>query len=69
MDSSYAVQLLATEGIVNSGMRPKLSACVQAVEAGVKPRISSTVIHPHLLIELLQHKQTVGTTVSKEQLS
>ncbi len=69
MDSSYAMQLLTTEGIVNSGMRPKLSACVQAVEAGVKTAHILNGNTPHLLIELLQHKQTVGTTVSKEQVS
>ena len=69
MDSSYAVQLLATEGVVNSGMRPKLSACVQAVEAGVKTAHIFNGNTPHLLIELLQHKQAVGTTISKEQLS
>lgn len=69
MNSSYAAQLLATEGIVNSGMRPKLSACVQAVEAGVKAAHILNGNTPHLLIELLQHKQIVGTTVSKEQIS
>ena len=69
MDSLYATQLLAAGGIVNSGMRPKLSACVQAVEAGVKTAHILNGNTPHLLIELLQHKQTVGTTVSKEQLS
>ncbi len=69
MDSSYAKQLLATDGLVNSGMRPKLSACVQAVDGGINSAHILNGNTPHLLIELLQHKQIVGTTVFKEHLS
>lgn len=69
MDSSHATQLLATNGLVNSGMRPKLSACVQAVNGGVNSAHILNGNTPHLLIELLQHKQVVGTTVFKEHLS
>lgn len=69
MGSSYAKQLLATDGLVNSGMRPKLSACVQAVNGGVNSAHILNGNTPHLLIELLQYKQVVGTTVFKEHLS
>lgn len=69
MGSSYAKQLLATDGLVNSGMRPKLNACVQAIGGGVTSAHILNGNTPHLLIELLQHKQAVGTTVFKEHLS
>ncbi len=55
---------LLTSGVAYGGMRPKLRACLSALDAGVKRIQIIGAAEPHSLLRACLQKEVVGTVIS-----
>ncbi len=56
---------LMTSGIAAGGMRPKLRACLEGLEAGVKRILIVGAAEENVLTRVLQHGEQLGTTINQ----
>jgi acetylglutamate kinase len=62
--SRESIQELLASGVASGGMRPKLRACLEALEAGVGHIHIVGAAEENVLPRLLQMNQTLGTRIS-----
>lgn len=63
LDRARVNQLLES-GVASGGMRPKLRACLEALDAGVKRILIIGVTEENLLLRALQAGEALGTRIS-----
>ena len=56
---------LMTTGVASGGMRPKLRACVEGLEAGVKRILVVGAAEENVLLKVLQNEDAVGTSITE----
>ena len=56
---------LMTSGVASGGMRPKLRACLEGLEAGVKRILIVGAAEENVLLKVFQSSKAIGTLISE----